>query len=87
MIHRKQIKHRKYAYSSTTLLMNTLNSGRINPLPGSMYRSFNRILRSKSMHIMPRGHIVADPYTFSYFATLSLEYPKASRLIWIPVQW
>ena len=85
MINLKQIKHRKYAYSSTTLLMNTLDSGRINPLPSSMYRSFNRIPQSKSMHIMPRGHIVTDPYTFSYFATLSLEYPKAPRLIWILV--
>ena len=71
MIHWKQIKHRKNAYSSKTLLMimNTLNSGRINPLPSSMYRSYNRIPQSKSMHIMPRGHIVTDPSTFSYFVT------------------
>ena len=70
-----------YAYSSTTLLMNTLNSGRINPFSSSMYRSYNRVPKSKSMHIMPRGHILTDPSTFSYFAALSLEYPKATRLI------
>ena len=79
MIDWKQIKHRKYAYSSKTLLMNTLDSGRINPLSSSMYRSYNRIPQSKSMHIMPMGHIVTGP--FSYFVTLSLEYPKAPRLI------
>ena len=28
---------------SKTLLMNTLNSGSVNPLPSSMYRSYNRI--------------------------------------------
>ena len=61
--------------------MNTLNSGRINP-----YRSYNRISQSKTMHIMPRGHIVTDPSTFSYFVTLSLEYPKTPRLIWILVK-
>ena len=83
MIHWKQIKHRKYAYSSKTLLMNTLNSGRINPFPSSMYRSYNRIPQSKSMHIMPRGHIVTDPSTFSYFVTLILGYPKAPRLNWV----
>ena len=48
-----------------------------------MYRSYNRIPQSKSMHIMHRGHIVTDPSTFSYFVTLSLEYPKAPRLIWV----
>ena len=42
-----------------------------------MYRSYSRIPQSKSMHIMPSGHIVTDPSTFSYFITLSLEYPKA----------
>ena len=72
-------KTQKNAYSSKTLFMNTLNSGRINPLPSSMYRSYNRIPQSKSVHIMPRGHIVTDPSTFSYFDTLSL--------IWILVQW
>ena len=36
---------------------------------------------------MPRGHIVTDPSTFSYFVILSLEYPNAPRLIWILVQW
>ena len=49
--------------------MNTLKSGRINPFPSSMYRSYNRIPQSKSMHIMPRGHILTDPSTFSYFVT------------------
>ena len=62
MIHWKQIKLRKYAYSSKTLLMNTLNSGIVNP---------NRIPQSKSMHIMPRRHIVTDPSSFSYFITLA----------------
>ena len=38
-----------------TLLMITLNSGRINPPASSMYRSYNRIPQLKSMHIMPRG--------------------------------
>ena len=76
----------KYAYSSKTLLMNTLNNGRVNPLPSSMY-SFNRILQSKTMHIMPREHIETDPSTFSYFVTLSLEYPKGPCLIGIPAQW
>ena len=37
-----------------------MNSGRVNPLP-------NRIPQSKSMHIMPWGQIVTDPFTFSYF--------------------
>ena len=69
-----------YAYSSKTLPMNTLNSGRINLLP-------NRIPQSKSMHIMPSGHIVTDPSTFSYFITFSLEYPKTPRFIWIQAQW
>ena len=36
-------KHRKYAYSSKTLVMNTLNSGRVNQLPSSMNRSYNHI--------------------------------------------
>ena len=31
------IKHMKYAYSSKTLLKNTLNNDRVNPLPSSMY--------------------------------------------------
>ena len=30
-------KHMKYAYSSKTLLMNTLDNDRITPLPSSMY--------------------------------------------------
>ena len=77
MIHWKQIKHRKCEYSSKTLLMNTLNSGRVNHLPSNMYRSYSRISQSESMYIMPRGHIETDPSTSRYFVTLSLEYPKA----------
>ena len=76
MIHWK-LQHRKYAYSSNTLLMNTLNSGRVNHIPSSIYRSYNRIPQSKSMLKMPRGHIGTYPSTSSYFVTLSLEYPKA----------
>ena len=87
VIHWQQIKHRNYAYSSKTLLMNTLNNGRVNPLPNSVYRSYNRIPQSKSMHIMPGGHIETDPSSISYFVTLSLEYPKAPRLIRILAQW
>ena len=87
MIHWKQIKHRKYAYSDKSLLMTTLNSGSVDSLPSSVYRSYNRIPQSKSMHIMPRGHIVTDPSTFSYFVILSLEYQRAPRSIWILVQW
>ena len=87
MIHWKQIKHRKYAYSSKSLLMTTLNSGSVDPLPSSVYRSYNRIPQSKSMHIMPKGHIVTDPSTFSYFVTLSVEYQRAPHLIWILNQW
>ena len=74
MIHWKQVQHRKYAYSSKTLLMNTLNNGRVNHLPSSMYRSYRRIPKSKSMHIMHWGHIESDPFTSSYFVTL--EYPN-----------
>ena len=48
-------KLREYAYSSKILLINTLN----------------RIPQSKPMRIMPRGHIVTDPSTFSYFITLA----------------
>ena len=72
-----EIKHRKCAYSSKTLLMNTLNSGRVNHLLSSNYRSYNRIPQSKSMHIRPWGLIETDPSASSYFVTLSLEYPKA----------
>ena len=50
--------------------MNTLNSGKVNPLPSSMYRSYDRIPQSKSMHIMPRGHIKTDPSASSYFVTI-----------------
>ena len=56
----------------------TLNSGGVNHLPSSMYRSYTRIPQSKSMHIMPRRHIQADPSTSSYFVTLSLEYSMLS---------
>ena len=73
-----------------TLLMSTLNSGRANPFPTSMYRSYNRTPQSKSMHITPRDILklsATDPSTSSYFVTLSLEYPKASCLIWILAQW
>ena len=87
MIHWKQLKHRKYAYSSKTLLMNTMNNGRVNPSPAVCIRSFNRIPQSKSMHIMPRRHIETDPSTSSYFVTLSLEYPKGPCLIGILAQW
>ena len=55
VIHWKQIKHRKNTYSSKTLLMNILNSGRANPLPRSIYRSYKRIPQSKSVNITPRG--------------------------------
>ena len=81
MIHWKQIKDRKYAYSSKTLLMNTLNNCRVNPLPTVCFRSFNRISQSKSMHMMPRGHIETDTSTSRYFVTFSLEYPKGPCLI------
>ena len=55
--------------------MNTLNNGRVNPSPAVCIKSFNRIPQSKTLHIMPRGHIETDPSTSSYFVTLSLEYP------------
>ena len=77
----------KYAYSSKTLLMNTLNNGRVNPSPAVCIKSFNHIPQSKTMHIMPRGHIETDPSTFSYFVTLSLEYQKGPCLIGILAQW
>ena len=87
MIHWKQIKHMKYAYSSKTLLVNTLNNGRVNPLPAVCIKSFNRIPQSKTMHIMPRRHIETDPTTSSYFVTLSLEYLKTPCLIEILARW
>ena len=46
-------------------IINTLNSGRVNPSPAVCIRSFNHIPQSKSMHIMPRGHIENDPSTSS----------------------
>ena len=57
------------------------------PSPAVCIRSFNRIPQSKSMHIMPRGHIETDPPTSSYFVTLSLENPKGPCLIEILAQW
>ena len=48
----------------------------LTPSPAVCIRSYNCIPQSKSMHIMPRGHIETDPSTSSYFVTLSLEYPK-----------
>ena len=65
--------------------MNTLNNGRVNPSPAVCIKSFNRIPQSKTMHIMPRGHIETDPSTVSYFVTL--EYPKGPGLIGILAQW
>ena len=67
--------------------MNTLNRGRVNSLPSSMYRPYNRIPQLKSVHIMPRGHTETDPSTFIYVAKLSLEYPNAPSLTWILAQW
>ena len=64
--------------------MNTLKSGRVNHLSSSMNRSYNRIPQSKSMQIMPRGHIETDPWTSSYFVTLSLEYPKPGKVSYSP---
>ena len=49
------------------------------PSPAVCIRSFNRIPQSKSMHIMPRGHIETDPSTSRYFVTFSLECPKYGR--------
>ena len=46
--------------------MNTLNSGRVNPFPSSMYRSYKRIPQSEPIHIIPSGHIETDPSTSSY---------------------
>ena len=59
--------------------MNKLNNCRVNPPPSPAVciRSFNRIPQSKSMHIMPRGHIETEPSTSRYFITFSLEYPEA----------
>ena len=84
------ITHMKCAYFSKTLLMNTLNNDRVSPLsnpPAVCIKSFNHIPQSKTMHIMPRGHIETDPSTYSYFVTLSLEYPKGPCLIGILAQW
>ena len=83
----KENKEQEICISNKTLLMNTLNSGRVKSLPSSMNRSYNRIPQFKSMHIMPRWHIETDPSTSSYFVTLSLEYPKALCLIGILARW
>ena len=58
----------------------------LTPSPAVCIRSFNRIPQSKSMYIMPRGHIETDPATYSYFVTLSLEYLKGPCLIGILVR-
>ena len=50
-------------------------------------KSFNRIPQSRTMHIIPWGHIETNPSTSSYFVTLSLEYPKGPCLIGILAQW
>ena len=67
--------------------MNTLSSGRVNPSLAVCIRSANRIPKSKSMHIMLRGHIETDPSTSGYFVKLSLEYPKGQCFIGILAQW
>ena len=59
----------------------------LTPSPAVCIKSFNRIPQSKTMHIMPRGHIETDPSTSSHFVTLSLEYPKGPCLIWIIARW
>ena len=35
----------------------------LTPSPAVCIKSFNRIPQSKTMHIMPRGHIETDPST------------------------
>ena len=59
----------------------------LTPSPAVCVKSFNRIPQSKTMHIMPRGHIESDLSASSYFVTLSLEYPKCPGLIGILAQW
>ena len=56
----------------------------LTPSPAVCIRSFNRIPPSKSMHIMPRGHIETDPSISSDFVTFSLEYqgPKFDLAQW-----
>ena len=51
----------------------------LTPSPAVCFKSFNRIPQSKTMHIMPRGHIETDPSTSSY--------PKGPCLIRILAQW
>ena len=41
----------------------------------------------QAKQIMPRGHMETGPSISSYFVAISLEYPKASCLIWILAQW
>ena len=38
-----------------------------------MYRPYNSIPQSKSMHIMLSGHIVTDQSTSGYFVTLNIS--------------
>ena len=74
-------KRQEICIFQLTLLINTLNICRV------CIRLFNRNPQSKSMHIMPRGHIETDPTTSRYFVTFSLEYPKGQYLIGILAQW
>ena len=51
--------------------MNTLNSGRFNSIPSSMYKSYSRISQSKSMHISP-VHKGGDPSEISNYRPISI---------------
>ena len=66
--------------------MNTRIMVELTPSPAVCIKSFNHISQSKTMHIMPRGHIETEPSTSSYFVTFSLEYPKGPWLIGILAQ-
>ena len=55
----------------------------LTPSPAVCIKSFNRFPQSKTMYIVPRGHIETDPSTSSYFVTLSIEYPMGPCLIGI----
>ena len=59
----------------------------LTPSPAVCIRSFNRVPQSKSMHIVPRGHIETDQSTSSYFVKVSIEYPNGPCLIGIIAQW
>ena len=65
----------------------TQNNDELTTSPAVCIKSFNRIPQSKTMHIMPRGHIEIDPSTSSYLVTLSIEYPKGPCLIGILAHW